>query len=111
MEDFKKNAEKDRDIIFSKTIRAGKRIYYIDVKKNKREELYLAITESKRIQSADAEGPFINFEKHKIFLYREDMEHFAAGLDEAIEYIHREQPETMPEEERHTGEIDIDIEF
>lgn len=112
MEYFKKNTEKEKDIMFSRTIRAGKRIYYIDVKKNKKGDLYLSITESKRILSEESENPSVNFEKHKIFLYQEDLEHFTSGLDEAIQYM-RGNPneEYRPEENHKSGEIDININF
>ena len=76
--------KRDTDIIFSKSIKAGKRIYYLDVKKNRKEELFLAITESKKIFSGDEASPVVQFEKHKIFLYKEDFDKFVEGLEEAI---------------------------
>lgn len=95
MEDLKrKNAAQeggDKDIIFSKAIKAGKRIYYLDVKKSRNDEMYLAITESKKVFSGEGENVQVNFEKHKIFLYREDFEKFMGGLAEAVQYIVREQ--------------------
>ena len=74
MEDFKKSQENEKEIVFSKTVKAGKRIYYVDVKRNKKGELFLAITESKKIVSNDEESPSVNFEKHKIFLYHVDFD-------------------------------------
>ena len=68
MEDFKKNQERDKDIVFSRSVKAGKRIYYVDVKKNRKGELFIALTESKKVISCDTESPSINFEKHKKFL-------------------------------------------
>lgn len=111
MEYLKKNTDKEQDIVFSKTIRAGKRIYYIDVKRNRKGEFYLAITESKRIISDDSETPTVNFEKHKIFLYQEDFENFTDGLNEAVGYIRDAQGDGKGETERQTGGIDIDIDF
>ena len=64
MEDLKvKNTknEKDKEIVFSKAIKAGKRIYYLDVKKNRKDEMFLAITESKKIINGEGEDPQINF--------------------------------------------------
>ncbi|MBP3553173.1 MAG: PUR family DNA/RNA-binding protein [Bacteroidaceae bacterium] len=91
MEDLKKKAVGqeggDKDIIFSKAIKAGKRIYYLDVKKSRNDEMYLAITESKKIYAGIGENAQLNFEKHKIFLYREDFEKFMNGLNEAVQYI------------------------
>lgn len=92
MEDFKKNAaETDKEIVFSKTIKAGKRIYYLDVKKNRKGEMFLAITESKKIVSGESESPQVSFEKHKIFLYKEDFDKFMKGLNQTINYIEQEQ--------------------
>lgn len=93
MEDLKKRTVAgqegggDKDIIFSKAIKAGKRIYYLDVKKSRNEEMYLAITESKKVYAGIGENAQANFEKHKIFLYREDFEKFVNGLNEAVQYI------------------------
>ena len=125
MEEFKKKsaAEGDKEIVFSKAIKAGKRIYYLDVKKNRKEEMFLAITESKKIISGEGDNSQVNFEKHKIFLYKEDFEKFMTGLQQAIQFIADEQglPETILEEneipaEESTeslsdNEIKIDIDF
>lgn len=97
MEDLKKKNglnENDKDIVFSKAIKAGKRIYYLDVKKNRKDEMFLAITESKKIVSGEGEASQISFEKHKIFLYKEDFEKFMNGLQETIQYIEQGQGNT-----------------
>lgn len=101
MEDFKKNQERDKDIVFSKSVKAGKRIYYVDVKKNRKGELFIALTESKKVVSGDTESPSINFEKHKIFLYQEDFEHFMSGLEEAVNFIRTEQPRVESIQDYH----------
>ena len=126
MEEFKKKsaADGDKEIVFSKAIKAGKRIYYLDVKKNRKEEMFLAITESKKIVSGEGDDSQVSFEKHKIFLYKEDFEKFMAGLQQAIQFIADEQglPEPRLEEkelasDEETGEslseseIKIDIDF
>ena len=81
----------EKDIVYSQAIKAGKRVYYLDVKRNKKGELFLSITESKRISQSDgAEGAF-SFEKHKIFLYQEDFSKFISGLSQVIGYIHEHQ--------------------
>ena len=89
MEEFKKKsaAEGDKEIVFSKAIKAGKRIYYLDVKKNRKDEMFLAITESKKIVSGEGDDSQVSFEKHKIFLYKEDFEKFMGGLQQAIQFI------------------------
>ena len=89
MNEQKKNIEADKEIVFSKTIKAGKRIYYVDVKKNRKDEMFLAITESKKVVSGDQDSPSINFEKHKIFLYQEDFENFMNGMQDAINFIRK----------------------
>ena len=101
MEDFKKNQERDKDIVFSKSVKAGKRIYYVDVKKNRKGELFIALTESKKVISGDTESPSINFEKHKIFLYQEDFEHLMSGLEEAVNFVNAEQPHVEPRQDYH----------
>lgn len=86
---MKKN---ENDIIFSKTIKAGKRIYYLDVKENRKGELFLVITESKQVTVNTGDKPGQAFEKHKIFLYREDFNNFFESLGQIVEYIERNSP-------------------
>ena len=76
--------EHSSEDVFSKPIRAGKRTYFFDVKATKGNDYYLTITESKKRTEAD--GSF-SFDKHKIFLYKEDFEKFTEGLQEVIEYV------------------------
>lgn len=80
----------DREILYSKAIKAGKRIYYLDVKKNLKDDLFIAITESKKVLAKEENAQTV-FEKHKIFLYKEDFGKFMDGLKETIGYIEREQ--------------------
>ena len=94
MEDLKKKNGadmNDKEIVFSKSIKAGKRIYYLDVKKNRKDEMFLAITESKKVVTGEGEDLQVSFEKHKIFLYREDFEKFMNGLNEAINFINQKE--------------------
>ena len=89
MEDgIEKNGEQ-KDEIFSKSVRAGKRTYFFDVKSTKGNDYYLTITESKKRFGED--GKFF-YEKHKLFLYKEDFEKFAEGLNEAVAFIRTLQP-------------------
>lgn len=88
----KKEVGKEREEIFSKSVRAGKRTYFFDVKATKRNDYYLTITESKK--RYDQDGKF-HFEKHKLFLYKEDFEKFAEGLTQVVEYINKNQPELL----------------
>ena len=93
MEGFDKKDEtekkrNDRDDIFSKAVRAGKRTYFFDVKATRKNDYYLTITESKKRFEED--GRF-RFEKHKLFLYKEDFEKFADGLKEVVDFIQSEK--------------------
>ena len=90
MEEFRKKTadEIEKDVIFSHAIKAGKRIYYMDVRKTRKDEMYLSITESKKIVSGEGEDAQVSFEKHKIFLYREDFSNFIDGLTKTIKFIH-----------------------
>ncbi len=82
----------DREDIFSKAVRAGKRTYFFDVKATRGNDYYLTITESKKM--FEDEKPV--FRKHKLFLYKEDFEKFTEGLKEAVDFIHQEQGEEPP---------------
>ncbi len=109
--------EGEKEIVYSQAIKAGKRIYYIDVKKNRKDEMYLSITESKKIVSGEGDNTSVSFEKHKIFLYREDFEKFLTSLKEAIGYVVAKQGELQTritpqgEQEPATEKLDIDIDF
>lgn len=92
MEGFDKKEELDsrfREEIYSKAVRAGKRTYFFDVKATRNDEYYLTVTESKK--RYDQDGKF-HFEKHKIFLYKEDFEKFTDGLEEVLTFIKENQP-------------------
>lgn len=77
-----------KDEIFTKRVRAGKRTYFFDVKATKSEkDFYITITESKRVGEED-------YEKHKIFLYKEDFQKFAEALDETVLFVHNQLQNT-----------------
>jgi hypothetical protein len=77
------NDRSDKEEVFTKVVRAGKRTYFFDVKSTRHEDLYLTITESKK--KLGKEGKMF-YEKHKIFLYKEDFEKFTEGLREAVTF-------------------------
>lgn len=93
--------KKDNEIVYSKAIKAGKRIYYLDVKKSRNEDLFLAITESKKkiTGNGDEQDVQVTYEKHKIFLYKEDFNKFMEGMDDVISFIKKEQGEAIPREQ------------
>lgn len=129
MEEYKKKGalDGDKEIVFSKAIKAGKRIYYLDVKKNRKDEMFLAITESKKVVSGEGEDSPVSFEKHKIFLYKEDFEKFTGGLQQVIRFIaeaqglpektyekkliETEAEDETPSQSLSENEIKIDIDF
>jgi hypothetical protein len=78
------NGSYQKDEIYSKSVRAGKRTYFFDVKSTRGNDLYLTITESKRRYNDD--GSF-RYEKHKLFLYKEDFEKFQDGFSDALAKI------------------------
>ncbi len=81
--------DRSGDDVFSKPVRAGKRTYFFDVKATKGNDYYLTITESKR--RVERDGRFA-YDKHKIFLYKEDFEKFSTGLEEVIAFIKERCP-------------------
>lgn len=102
----------EKDIIYSHSFKAGKRIYYIDVKKTVHNEMYLAITESKRTVGGDEDAPRFNFERHKIFIYPEDFEKFTEGLTDVMKFIYDNQGEVPQRKEETPKDIQIDdLEF
>lgn len=98
--------ERQGEDIFSKPVRAGKRTYFFDVKATKGNDYYLTITESKRKVGND--GRFA-YDKHKIFLYKEDFEKFTEGLQDVINYIKQNclKDGENPEQQEFTN-VDFD---
>ena len=82
--------ENKREEIYSVAIRAGKRTYFFDVKETRQNDYYLTITESKKVFDKDGNS---RFEKHKIFLYKEDFEKFLDGYEQAVNFIKENKPE------------------
>ena len=78
------NMGHDQKEIYSKVVRAGKRTYFFDIKATKGNDLYLTLTESKKTYNEDGEG---SYQKHKIFLYKEDFEKFKDGLEDVLNKI------------------------
>lgn len=76
----------DREEIFSKKVKAGKRTYFFDIKSTRANDFYLTITESKR----KVNGESFTYEKHKIFLYKEDFFKFVEALNETVDHVKNE---------------------
>lgn len=117
----KKNIE--NEIVLCKTIKAGKRIYYIDVKQSRNDDMFLTITESKRLPNIDeSKKSAFQLQKHKIFLYREDFTDFISALQEAAQFVVEKKGEIPPRNETVTkrddtepvqlgDDLDINIDF
>ena len=82
----------NRDEIYSKSLRAGRRTYFFDVRSTRADDFYLTITESKRDFNEDG-TPF--YKKHKIYLYKEDFQNFKEHLNELTDYIIKERGEEI----------------
>lgn len=109
-DDYEGGYSHDRsgDEIYSKPVRAGKRTYFFDVKSTKgNNDFYLTITESKR--RVEQDGKF-SYDKHKIFLYKEDFDKFAEGLEDVVSYIRAKCLKDAPEgaaEVKATPEVPV----
>lgn len=77
-------SETGKELIFSESIKAGKRVYYFDVKQSRNGDNYITITESKKTNEGTPDNPRVVFEKHKLFLYKEDYEKFVGALNKVI---------------------------
>ena len=88
---------KDREEIFSKVLRAGRRTYFFDVRSTRAGDYYLTLTESKKFTNDD--GSF-HYKKHKIYLYKEDFSEFSSILNEMTDYVVNEKGEEVISE-RH----------
>ena len=81
--------DKDREKIYSKRVKTGKRTYFFDVRSTRSNDYYLTITESRRFPQGDG----FAYEKHKMFLYKEDFDKFVDALQDTVNHI---KTELMP---------------
>jgi hypothetical protein len=91
--------------IFTKIVRAGKRTYFFDVKATRKDDYYLTITESKKRLGKEGK---VFYEKHKIFLYKEDFEKFTEGLKDAVGYIGDDRNVSEVAEQHENAAISFD---
>ncbi len=89
---MEENKNNGRDEIYSEKVKAGKRTYFFDVKSTRSNDYYLTITESKKRFNKDDEG--FTYEKHKIFLYKEDFNKFMEALNNTMNHV---KTELLPE--------------
>lgn len=83
------------DQILSKAVKAGRRTYFFDVRATRGDDYFLTITESRK--TVDAEDR-TTYDRHKIFLYKEDFDKFVHGLNETLDYIRSHRPIPEPQE-------------
>ncbi len=108
----KKEIINNQNGLFSNAIRAGRRTYFFDVKTTKNNDHYLTITESKKVYDDNGNA---SFEKHKIFLYKEDFDKFYEGLNASIEFIQDRKKEIISDnmntniEEQQFSELPDDL--
>lgn len=102
------------DQILSKAVKAGRRTYFFDVRATRADDYFLTITESRRLTSSDGE---VSYDRHKLFLYKEDFSKFVDGLNEVLDFIRRTKgipdpaeclPRAVPEETSGGGTADSD---
>lgn len=105
------NEKTGREEIFSKVVRAGKRTYFLDVKATRRNDYYLTITESKKRFNKDGRH---YFEKHKVFLYKEDFDKFTENLQEVISFIksamEKQELDETTETKKEVEEVEAEVE-
>jgi len=107
LEHIDNEENRDRNEILSNSIRCGKRTYFFDLKMSKKNEIYITITESKRRFNED-NGTFF-YEKHKLFLLKQDLESFHSELGKMIEFI-KANPQLDHSEEHENSEHNPDYE-
>ena len=86
----RKESDEFGEQILTRTVKAGRRTYFFDVRATRGNDYYLTITESRKKQMRD--GSF-TIDKHKIHLYKEDFQKFGEGFKEVVDYVKRERPE------------------
>ena len=99
------NATPRRDDVYSQVVRAGRRTYFMDVKATANDDYYLTITESKK--RFDNEGNF-RYEKHKIFLYKEDFDNFLTAMEDVVAFIKKNRPIEERRETAYTQEPKVE---
>ncbi len=92
---FRRDNDDFGDQILSKAVKAGRRTYFFDVRATRADDYFLTITESRKMTQPDGS---VNYDRHKIFLYKEDFIKFADGLQEVVDFIKRSKPEFFEQE-------------
>jgi len=101
----RKESEEFGEQILTKTVKAGRRTYFFDVRSTRGGDYFLTITESRKKTGPDGS---VTFDRHKLFLYKEDFCKFSDGLQEVVAFIKREKPEFF--EQLRAAELDAEFE-
>jgi len=101
-----RNDRNEQEELYSQRVKAGKRTYFFDVKATRAQDYYLTITESRRRTNPDES---VSYEKHKIFLYKEDFLKFVDALQDAVDYVREEllTPEEVAELDRPRNDASL----
>ncbi|WP_295939701.1 DUF3276 family protein [uncultured Alistipes sp.] len=86
----RRDVEDFGDQILTKAVKAGRRTYFFDVRATRHDDYFLTITESRKINNQDGS---VSYDRHKIFLYKEDFAKFSDGLSEVVDFIRRSKPD------------------
>lgn len=99
--DYRKSEQQDGgEEVYSNVIKAGRRKYFFDVKATRNDDYYITITESRKKIGKDGET---FYDKHKVYLYKEDFDKFADGLADVIKFVKTNKPEFFEAVEGDTG--------
>lgn len=92
----RRDSEEYGEQILTKAVKAGRRTYFFDVRATRADDYFLTITESRKMNNPDGS---VTYDRHKIFLYKEDFAKFTDGLSETLDFIRRSKPEFFEREE------------
>lgn len=92
----RRDSEEYGDQILTKAVKAGRRTYFFDVRATRNDDYFLTITESRKVSNPDGSA---TYDRHKIFLYKEDFAKFAEGLSEVVGFIRQNKPEFFEQQQ------------
>lgn len=98
----RREGEEYGDQILTKAVKAGRRTYFFDVRATRADDYFLTITESRKITNPDGS---CSYDRHKLFLYKEDFAKFSDGLQEVLDFIRRSKPEFFEQQKEEVGQV------
>lgn len=103
-----RDLEESGDKVFSQVVKAGRRTYFVDVRSTRANDYYITVTESRKRTLGDGST---SFDRHKIFLYKEDFAKFESGLMAAMDFVKREKADYFQHETEENHPMSLDEEF